>query len=156
MWRYGWGAKTRNASLSLLWCSISLINSNTSTSTQCLSSLSWSVCSVIVHAGCLFWCFRWVEQDPKEIMSTVYHCLEQIVLSCKDLKINPADIKGLRATVMCNWILGVMLWNKMVLVTSACYHMHLMVISLCNLFLSLHLIYSCWHNEPKRDHYCVG
>jgi len=35
-----------------------------------------------------------VEQDPKEILSSVYHCMEQTLNSCKDLKINPADIKG--------------------------------------------------------------
>ena len=39
-------------------------------------------------------CYRWVEQDPKEILSSVYHCMEQTLHSCKDLKINPADIKG--------------------------------------------------------------
>ena len=35
-----------------------------------------------------------MEQDPKEILSSVYHCMEQTLHSCKDLKINPADIKG--------------------------------------------------------------
>ena len=38
---------------------------------------------------------RWVEQDPKEILSSVYYCMEQTVHSFKDLKINPADIKGM-------------------------------------------------------------
>ena len=42
---------------------------------------------------------RWVEQDPKEILSSVYHCMEQTLHSCKDLKINPADIKGKYASV---------------------------------------------------------
>lgn len=38
---------------------------------------------------------RWVEQDPKEILSSVYYCMEQTLHSFKDLKINPADIKGM-------------------------------------------------------------
>ncbi|RMX56856.1 hypothetical protein pdam_00006321 [Pocillopora damicornis] len=41
---------------------------------------------------------RWVEQDPKEILSSVYHCMEQTLHSCKDLKINPADIKAVGIT----------------------------------------------------------
>ena len=45
-------------------------------------------------------CFRWVEQDPKEILSSVYHCMEQTLNSCKDLKIDPAKIKGRWATFM--------------------------------------------------------
>ncbi|XP_058966856.2 glycerol kinase 3-like isoform X2 [Pocillopora verrucosa] len=40
----------------------------------------------------------WVEQDPKEILSSVYHCMEQTLHSCKDLKINPADIKAVGIT----------------------------------------------------------
>ena len=38
--------------------------------------------------------YRWCEQNPKEILSSVYHCIEQTIQSCKDLQINPADIKG--------------------------------------------------------------
>ncbi|XP_067029471.1 glycerol kinase 3-like isoform X2 [Acropora muricata] len=40
----------------------------------------------------------WVEQDPKEILSSVYYCMEQTLQSCKDLKINPADIKAVGIT----------------------------------------------------------
>ncbi|XP_044180131.1 glycerol kinase-like [Acropora millepora] len=40
----------------------------------------------------------WVEQDPKEILSSVYYCMEQTLHSCKDLKINPADIKAVGIT----------------------------------------------------------
>ncbi|KAK3726909.1 hypothetical protein QZH41_016705 [Actinostola sp. cb2023] len=35
----------------------------------------------------------WVEQDPKVLLSSVYTCMEQTLQSCKDLQINPADIK---------------------------------------------------------------
>ena len=41
---------------------------------------------------------RWVEQDPKVLLSSVYKCMEQTLQSCKELKINPADIKGTEYT----------------------------------------------------------
>ncbi|KAJ7376770.1 hypothetical protein OS493_032504 [Desmophyllum pertusum] len=57
----------------------------------------------------------WVEQDPKEILSSVYHCMEQTLSSCKDLKINPADIKDL-PTCSC-WITNqretTVVWDKL-------------------------------------------
>ncbi|XP_020903631.2 glycerol kinase isoform X1 [Exaiptasia diaphana] len=40
----------------------------------------------------------WVEQDPKALLSSVYKCMEQTLQSCKELKINPADIKAVGIT----------------------------------------------------------
>lgn len=52
----------------------------------------------------------WVEQDPKEILSSVYHCMEQTLHSCKDLKINPADIRAVGIT---NQRETTVVWDKL-------------------------------------------
>ncbi|XP_048588294.1 glycerol kinase-like isoform X2 [Nematostella vectensis] len=40
----------------------------------------------------------WVEQDPKTLLSSVYQCMEQTLQSCKELNINPTDIKAVGIT----------------------------------------------------------
>ncbi|CAH3186733.1 unnamed protein product [Porites evermanni] len=52
----------------------------------------------------------WVEQDPKEILSSVYYCMEQTLHSFKDLKINPADIKAVGIT---NQRETTVVWDKL-------------------------------------------
>lgn len=38
---------------------------------------------------------RWVEQDPKEILQSVYECMERTCEKLNQLNINIANIKGI-------------------------------------------------------------
>ena len=38
--------------------------------------------------------FRWVEQDPLEILSTVRECMENVIVKLKNLNIDPKNVKG--------------------------------------------------------------
>ena len=40
-------------------------------------------------------CCRWCDEDPTEILSSVYTCIEKAVENLVKLNINPSSIKGL-------------------------------------------------------------
>ena len=39
-------------------------------------------------------CYRWVQQDPGEILQSVKDCIEQVCLQCKERNISLSTIKG--------------------------------------------------------------
>lgn len=43
----------------------------------------------------LLWFFRWVEEDPKEILQSVYECMERTCEKLTQLNIDISNIKGM-------------------------------------------------------------
>lgn len=41
--------------------------------------------------------FRWVEEDPKEILQSVYECMERTCEKLTQLNIDISNIKGIQA-----------------------------------------------------------
>lgn len=62
--------------------------------------------SYIIHKYLLF---RWCQQDPKEILSTVLDCIEQTLLKCQSKNITVSQIKSIGIT---NQRESTIVWDK--------------------------------------------
>lgn len=81
--------------------------------------------------------FRWVEEDPKEILQSVYECMERTCEKLTQLNIDISNIKGIHT--LCYHLLC---WSSFYLFQIGVY----MLFNLC----------SYWSDQPKRDHAGVG
>lgn len=79
---------------------------------------------------------RWVEEDPKEILQSVYECIDRTVEKLTQLNINIGNIKGV---CVCVWVFG-------------CFSTDYRKVE-PNPLCSLH---SYWSDQSERDDVGVG